>query len=264
MPRALACLLVATSLAGCAGTATKSGFLSAYDGLTPRTDLVRAKALARQDAQGLAGVRRVALDPAQVHPGPSTNWMTEAERTRLLREVDAQLCYEFAERYAIAAPGEAADARVRAAVVEVKGTNRAFSAVSAVGNAFIPGPVGLRAPGTLGALAAEAEMLDPAGRQLAAISWNRAGTPVGFDNPSLSRIGDALQFAGSFADATAKTLSVKDAKSPEPDAKPCARFGPRFQVGGFAAKAITGLYTPMSRGEDEPMPTEPQAAPRND
>lgn len=237
---ALAPLLL---LAACASAPTRSGFLSTYDGLAPRTDTVRAKIEQRRDEAGLAQVRQVAIEPTViVNPG---DWLTPGERRLLLRELDAQLCFELSERFDIA-PG--APHRVRVAITRVDPTGRAASVASAAAGFFIPGPLGLRAPGTLGALSAEAEMLDGE-RQLVAVSWSRAATAIGTDDPSLSRVGDALQFAEPFADAVAAAMTPEGLKSraiPKPD--PCAEFGSRFRPEGWAAKFATGLYVPEMSG----------------
>jgi len=73
--------------------------------------------------------------------------------------------------------------------------------------------------------------------------------PIGADDPSLSRLGDALQFAEPFADAAGKTMTAPTAKPrPIPKPDPCARFGPRFRPEGFLAKFATGLYVPQMSG----------------
>lgn len=237
---------LALVLCACASTTTRSGFLTDYEGLQPRQDTVRAAIAERSDAEGLRGVRRIHIEPAVFAAGADIGWMNEAERTMLLREVDAQLCFELSERYELTTGPEAEkDARVRAAVTGVRATGRVGSLASAAADVFIPGPIGVRVPGTLGAFAAEAEMLGPAERQLAAISWNRSATPVGLDNPSLSRIGDALQFVEPFADAAAEVMTAPQPPSREvgqPD--PCATYGPRFRPEGFLTKLATGLYVP--------------------
>jgi len=242
MIRALA-LVPLLLLAACASAPTRSGFLTTYDGLTPRTDAVRAKVESRRDKAGLAEVRQVAIE-STVFVGPA-EWLTPGERRLLLRELDAQLCFELSERFDIDA---ASPSRVRVAITRVEPTGRAASVASAAAGFFIPGPLGLRAPGTLGALSAEAEMLN-GDRQLVAVSWSRVATAIGTDNPSLSRVGDALQFAEPFADAVAAAMTPEGLKSrPIPQPDPCARFGPRFRPGGWAAKFATGLYVPEMSG----------------
>ena len=253
--RTPAAIVAALALSACASTTTQSGFLTNYEGLQKREDTVRAAIAGRRDADALKAVRRIAVEPTVFADGADIGWMSAGERELLLRELDAQLCFELTERYELTA--EAPEARVRAAVTAARPTGRVGSVASAAADFFIPGPIGLRVPGTLGALAAEAEMLDPAGQQLAAISWNRVATPVGTDSPSLSRIGDALQFAEPFADEGGKVMAIPEAPSRKiesPD--PCAAYGPRFRPEGFLTKLVTGLYAPETSGakkaEDRP------------
>lgn len=244
-----AALPLLLALAACAGPTKNSGFLSSYEGMTPRANTVRARIAERQDAPALSAVKRVVLEPTALAPNADAAWMTEAERTFLLREVDAQLCFELSKRYEISESPDAGDAKVRAAVTAVRPTGRVASGVSAAASFFIPGPVGVRIPGTTGTLAVEAEMLAPAGGQLAAIAWNRTATAIGTDDPSFSRLGDALQFAEPFADAAARAMTPKDQKRREvgkPD--PCERYGARFRPEGFLAGMATGLYVPQMSG----------------
>jgi hypothetical protein len=247
--RSLLLLAATLSLGACASASTTSGFLTSYEGLAPRPGAVRASVAERQDVVLLAQVRRIVLEPTVFAANADAAWMTPAEREMLAREIDAQLCFELTERYDIALDATQADARVRTAVTMVKPTGKVGSAASAVAGYFIPGPIGLRVPGTVGSLAAETEMVSPDGRQLAAISWNRAATPIGTDDPSFSRIGDALQFAEPYADAAGQTMTVAGAPAravAKPD--PCTAYGPRFRPEGFLAKFATGLYVPQMSG----------------
>ncbi|HEY9217159.1 MAG TPA: DUF3313 domain-containing protein [Phenylobacterium sp.] len=237
------------ALAACATPTEQSGMLSAYEGLQPREGTLRAEIAERRDDAGLALVREVSISPVELAPGEAVSWLADAERILLLREMEAQLCFEMSERYEIAAPGASSDARVRTIVTAVKPTGRVGSALSAASNFFIPGPIGVRVPGALGGLAAEAEMLDRSNRQLAALTWSRSATVVGADSPSLSRVGDALQFAEPFADAAAEVMTAQGVKSrriSRPD--PCAAYGPRIRPEGFLAKFATGLYVPQMSG----------------
>jgi len=255
--RPLLVLAAALSLGACASTTTKSGFLTSYEGLQTNTNAVRAEIMQRQDP-ALASVRRIALEPTVFASTVDAPWMTPAERETLAREVDAQLCFELTERYDLADPASA-DARVRAAITSVTPTGKIGSAASVVAGVLIPIPIGVRLPGTLGALAAEAEMLSREGKQLAALSWNRSAAPVGTDSPSFSRIGDALQFAEPFADAAGNTMTAPGVRTrPIPSPDPCAAYGPRFRPEGFLAKVATGLYVPqMSGAKKDATPPKP-------
>jgi hypothetical protein len=253
----------ALGLAACGTAAVEpSGLLSGYDGLATREDTVRADIRERRDDALASGIERLFIEGAVLAPGAGEG-LTDLERGLVLREVDRQVCYELSERFAVL--GEAApDAgRVRAVVTRITPTGRVGSAASAASGFFIPGPIGVRVPGTLGGLAAEAELLAADDRgQAAAILWSRDAQAVGTDNPSLSRVGDAVQLAEPFGDAVGDAFAPPDrAVRAIADPDPCARFGPRFRPEGVAAGFITGLYSPElsgARAEDgEPETTQP-------
>jgi hypothetical protein len=257
-------LLPVLLLGACATPGTYSGALSSYDDLKLKDGAVRTSVARRSDKDRLADVKRVAIEPTRILPGDTMSWLSEEEREALAREVDAQLCFELTERFPLAGAGETADARVRAVISRVEPTGRTASAISAASGFFIPGPIGLRVPGTTGGLGAEAEMIGADGTQYAAVVWNRNATPVGTDNPSLSRIGDALQFAEPFADAVAAAMTPEDHKSRKiEDPDPCREYGPRFRPEGWLTSFATGLYIPETSGarpeRDPPPNTDPVA-----
>ncbi|WP_309642758.1 DUF3313 family protein [Phenylobacterium sp.] len=235
-------------LAACSTPAKNSGFLSTYDGLTTKPGAARASVAIKPAGPDIAALRKVALQPTVMAQAAAASWMTPVERDLLLREIDAQLCFELSERYEIAASDAPDAAQVRAAVVAVTPTGRVGSAAAAAASFFVPGPIGIRAPGTLGTLSAEAEML-LGGRQVAALSWSRTAMALGTDDPSLSRVGDALQFAEPFADQAAAAMTAPGVKSPGPaKPDPCAAYGPRFRPEGVLAGFATGLYVPEMSG----------------
>jgi hypothetical protein len=260
-----ACLLLGPS--ACA-TAPKpdAGFLSRYDQLGGRGDGLRASVRQWADAEAVGKVSTVRLKPTVLLDGADARkTLTPAERRGLLREIDAQLCFELSERFAIATPGAPADAEVRSAVTWFVPTGRGASAVSAAAAFFVPGPLDLRAPGTLGALGVESEMTAPDGRQIAAVAWARQANAIGTDAPSLAKAGDALQFAEPFADDAARVMTptpAREARKFSGDEDPCRAFGPRIRAGSFAAKVITNLYVPQSTGEAaEPSASDTTAEP---
>jgi len=241
------------TLGACATTAPeRSGFLSGYDTLQARKNPGRAEVREYRDAASLKAVQKVRLTPTVLSEGAdSRSPLTPEERLAVLREVDAQLCFELSERFEIVG-AEPADADVRAAVTWFEPTGRMASAASTASAFLIPGPIGLRVPGTLGGLGVEAEMRTTVDdRQIAAIAWARRAMAVGTDDPSLSRLGDALQFAEPFADAAAAAMTPDGHKARDIKGKadPCKAYGDRFQPAGLAAKIITKLYVPDSRGD---------------
>lgn len=268
MKRFVMLLLAGSSLAACqTAPGEYSGFLSNYEGLSTRTDTLRASIRERRDDAAVAGLASLYIEPAVMLAGADSA-LNPAERAQILREVDRQVCYEVSERFSLAT-SPAGSARLRVGITDVIPTGQAASGVSAVANAFIPGPGTLRVPGSTGGLAAEAELLDADGRQLAALAWARNANVVGTDTPSLSRVGDAMQLAKPFGDAVREVLSEPKRPGREiPDPDPCAGFGARIQPAGFLTRVVTGLYVPevyTSPKPPEPGPQEsgPQSSPQD-
>lgn len=242
-------LTSALALAACqTAPSADSGFLQSYDGLTTKEGTLRVSVRDRRDDTAVQSVERLYLEPA-VLTANAAEGLAPADVALVLGEVDRQVCYELSERFTVLATPAADAARVRAAVTRIVPTGAVGSGASAVANFFIPGPIGVRPPGTTGMLAAEAELVSVDGRQVAALAWARQANVVGMDTPSLSRVGDALQFAELFGDQVGDSFSPEDRKvRPIADPDPCARFGPRDQPGGFLTRAVTGLYVPETQG----------------
>jgi len=258
--RMLTCALAVLAMAPLAACATKppapSGFLRSYDGLVDK-DALRAGMMVRKDPAALASVKKVLIAPAVIAPKVDVAWIGEKEKPLILREMDAQLCFELSKRYDIADKPGRDTALVRAAITRVRPTGTAASAASAVVGIFIPGPVGVRMPGQTGGLAAEAEMVAK-NKQVAAIIWSRNANAIGTDNPSMSEIGDALQSMEPFADAVGKTMEPEgvEKKKIEAETDPCARYGPRIRPEGFLTKLVTGLYVPELSAAKDAKPDE--------
>ena len=234
-----------------------SGFLASYEGLSERDDTLRASVLQRRDDALVQSLSDLHIEPAVLGPSVGTG-LSPDDQSLVLGEIDRQVCYELSKRFTLVSTPSPTSARVRLAATRISPTGQAGSVAAAVASQFIPGPIGLRAPGSTGGLAAEAELLTPDGRQAAALIFARNATVVGTDNPSLSRVGDAHQLASVFADLLADSFTPPDRKPQAvPDPDPCARFGPRFRPEGLAVRFVTGLYQPEVSGgrRQEPVPT---------
>lgn len=251
-----ACLALCAAACATAPEPT-SGFLSSYEGLAARSDTVRASVRQRRDEQAARAVEKVHIERAVLTSDAAPALRAE-DWALVLGEMDRQVCYELSERFTVLDAPAPDAARVRLAATRISPTGQAGSAASAVASYFIPGPIGLRAPGTTGGLAAEAELLDADGRQVAAIVWARNATVVGTDDPSLSRVGDAHQLAEVFGDMVGDAFAPADRK-PRPIAEPdpCSRFGPRVRPEGFVVRAVTGLYQPEVSGGRRQEETAP-------
>jgi hypothetical protein len=242
-------LVSALALAACqTAPQANDGFLQSYEGLQTKAGTLRVSVRDRRDEAAAQSVERLYVEPAVLIDG-AADGIAPNDVALVLGEVDRQVCYELSERFTVLDQPAADAARVRAAVTRIMPTGAAASAASAVANFFIPGPIGVRAPGTTGGLAAEAELLSVDGRQIAALAFARSANVVGTDTPSLSAVGDALQFAEVFGDQVGDSFSPEDRevrRISDPD--PCARFGPRDQPGGFLLRSVTGVYVPQTQG----------------
>jgi hypothetical protein len=248
--RRLALLMAgAVSVAACqTAPVADAGFLSSYEGLATRSGTLRVSVRDRREETLATAVERLFVEPARLIPGAAGE-IAPADVGLVLGEVDRQVCYELSERFTVLDAPAADAARVRVAVTRIAPTEPVGSGLSAIAGAFIPGPIGVRPPGSTGMLAAEAELVTVDGAQAAALAWARSANVVGTDNPSLSRVGDALQFAEVFGDQVGDSFAPADrAVRPVADPDPCARFGPRDQPGGFLTRLVTGLYVPETQG----------------
>jgi hypothetical protein len=234
----------------------EADFLTRYEGLTQRDGTIRASVRERRDDAAATAIERVWIEPAAL-VGEAGQALTGAEREAVRREVERQACYEVSERFTVVPTRETAAGRLRLGVTHIAPTGRVGGAAAAAANYFIPGPLGVRVPGTTGGLAAEAELLGPSGDQVAALAWARNATVVGTDDPSLSRVGDAHQLAEPFADALGDAIAPTSRRRRPPGRPdPCAAYGPRFSPAGFAAGMATGLYVPELTGA---RPQDPDA-----
>jgi hypothetical protein len=246
--------------------APHSGFLSTYDGLGGAPGGARGPHERRDDGTSDA-IDRVYIVPSVLALGEDAGFSQE-ELTMVRNEVDRQICFEVSERFTVL-PTPAPDAAtIRTAIVRIAPTSRTGSAVSAAAGFFIPVPVvKFRAPMTTGGLAVESELVTPDGRQAAALTWSRDAEVVGRAEPSLSRIGDALQLAEPLGDAVGDAFASKTravVKITDPD--PCAAFGSRRNVGRMLANGVvgfgTGLYVPQVAGSGQaPATADPSPRP---
>jgi hypothetical protein len=255
---AITATIALITLSSCAGAPlTGASSLSAAENLQPGKS-GRTTTREFRDPQALAQVRRVYLHPTRLVTGTETRYaLKDEEKSLVLAEVEAQLCFELAERYEIVADPAQSDAQVHSAVTWFEPTDTAGSGAAAAVNFFIPGPLGVRLPGSLGGLGGEAEMKAAAGpdkrsRQVAAIVWARQAQALGTDSPSFSRLGDALQFAEPFGDDVARVMSpdtMPPQKSYTQTNDPCAAYGGRIAETGFIVDSVTGVYVPASRAK---------------
>ncbi|HEY8336046.1 MAG TPA: DUF3313 domain-containing protein [Tardiphaga sp.] len=211
-PLLLTMLATVTLLPGCATAPLVQGSgLSSYDGLQ-QSDGKITKSRLHVKKEQVAAARTISIAPTQFPPNVAPT-LSNAQRALVANAVNRALCISLSDRFEVVTPGVPADLTVRAAVTHATETNEAAAGVSvaaSIGTKFVdmgsvPIPIP-RIPIGLGELSIEAEAVDRAGRQQAAIVWGR-GANAFFSSPRVSKAGDAYELAGSFGEDFATLLN---------------------------------------------------------
>jgi hypothetical protein len=208
----LTMLAAVTWLPGCATAPLVQGSgLSSYDGLQ-QSDGKITKSRLHVKKEQVAAAKTISIAPTQFPPNVAPTLSGE-QRALVANAVNRALCISLSDRFEVVAPGSPADLTVRAAVTHATETDEAAAGVSvaaSIGTKFVdmgsvPIPIP-RVPIGLGELSIEAEAVDRAGRQQAAIVWGRGATAF-FSSPRVSKAGDAYELAGSFGEDFATLLN---------------------------------------------------------
>ncbi len=203
------------AIAGCASVPlTEGGTLSSYDRLgEPKGNLSKTRTYV--DGAGLASMKTARIVPTAFASSASSHVATEADRVLVANAIDRALCIALSDKYQMLPAGQIADLTVRAVVTDIVPTNKTMAGVSTAvslgSNAVLP--VGIpRLPVGLGGLAVEAEAVDGAGVQRAAMVWARGANSIQ-NNPRVSEVGDAYGLAAKFGDEFSRILVI--GKEPE-------------------------------------------------
>ena len=210
---ALVLTILATLLPGCATAPLVQGAgLSSYAELKQSDGKITKSRLVVKKEQ-VATAKTVNLAPTAFPPNVAPT-LSNAQRALVANAVSRTLCIGLSDRFTVVAPGVPADLTVRASVTRATETNEVAAGVSAatsMGASFVktgidvPIPVP-RVPIGLGELSIEAEAVDSAGRQQAAMVWGRGAT-VFFSTPRVSKAGDAYELAEAFGEDFSKLLN---------------------------------------------------------
>lgn len=223
--RLFAPFLAALLLPACAtAPITQSGSLTSYQGLAPSNGL-DTKSLLRVNKQNVLAARTVRILPTRFadQVGPS---LPEKDRILVANVIDRSLCHALGERFEVVSASQPADLSVRATVTQITPTDETAAGVSVVAKLAttvlnVPGPTP-RLPIGLGSLTIEAEALNPADGQEAAMVWARGANSF-FSSPKVSKVGDAYDlgsnFGGDFSQllVTGETPYGKLGSLPSPD-----------------------------------------------
>lgn len=197
-------LAIAGCIGGCASAPlTVGASLSSYEAMTPSDGLITKSRIHIRKDQILAA--KTAKIVATTFPAAVAPTLTPEQRQLIANAADRALCVGLSDRFRLVAANEPADLIVRAAVTQATETNEVaagLSAATAIGMNFVDVGVPIptpRLPIGLGSLSMEAEAIDGAGRQQAAMLWARGANAM-FSSPRISKANDAYDLADAFGE----------------------------------------------------------------
>jgi hypothetical protein len=191
-----------------------AGSLSSYQRLEPSDGLL-TKSQISVDKDGVLAAGTVRIIPTTFSPAASDAKLTDAQMKLIGNAIDRSLCVGLSRRFQIVAPVQPADLTVHASVTRIVPTDEiaaTASSVTSIGmtvvkaTGVVTAPIpSVRFPIGLGGLALEAEAVDPAGGQKAAIIWGR-GADSFTTRARASKAGDAYELASAFGADVSKLL----------------------------------------------------------
>lgn len=198
------------AIAGCASMPLKEGgTLSSYDRLgAPKGTLSKTRTYV--DGAGLESMKTARIAPTAFASSMPSHDDTEADRVLVANAINRALCIALSDRYQMLPADQVADLTVRAVVTDIVPTNKTMAGVSTavtLGTSVVL-PVGVpRLPVGLGGLSVEAEAVDGAGVQRAAMVWARGANSIQ-NKPRVSEVGDAYGLAAKFGDEFSRMLET--------------------------------------------------------
>lgn len=203
----LAAGLSAGLVAGCASNVARTQTLSSYDRLTQNDDGL-VPVLAFADGEGAGAITSVYMERADVAPGVIEASGLEPETfARVVDTLSGTMCRRLARgNMQVTDNPDLASHRLELTITGFDATNPLAAGASGVIGVFVPGPLSPRLPVGIGALAAEGELLDNAGTQIAAMQYdarNHLASGAGTFTLLRGDIGatsDARDLAQGFAD----------------------------------------------------------------
>ncbi len=192
----------------CASNVAQIESLSRYDQLV---DAERGLVPVREYADGgaLAGVTSIYLARATVAPGVvEASGLDEERLDRVAGVMSRTMCRRLARGgFEVRTAPDGASHAMQLTITGFDATNPVAAGASSVIGAFVPGPVSPRLPVGIGALAAEGEVFDETGEQVAAMQWDArnhlasGGGTLTLLRGDIGSTSDGEDLAQSFADA---------------------------------------------------------------
>jgi hypothetical protein len=210
-------LLILPLLAACASVPLPHGAaLSSSKPLRPSDGLL-TKARVSVEKDAVLAARTVQIKPTSFSKAAKATELLDKELDLVANAIGRSLCIGLSDRFRIVTPPETADLTVYVSIASILPTDRTAAAASkviSIGTSVatsagvvetaVPIP-SVRIPIGLGGLALEAEAVDAAGNQVAAMLWARGANSF-FGTTRVSPIGDAYELASAFGNDFSELL----------------------------------------------------------
>jgi hypothetical protein len=213
-------------------------------------DETYAKAERFVDAERVLAAQSVGLPIVRIAEGAAGEGITPEQAALVANRAARDVCLQLSRHYRI--DPEAADLDVELVVTAIVPTSSGAAGASALLGVFVPGP--FRLPAGLGGFAADGAARAQ-GEELVVLHWAEGAGAI-TEDAKVSRIGDAYQLAGDFADDFVDALS--DPKDGEGATRPTIDQAER-DAGEARCVARFGRASVAGRGASFLLPLAPEA-----
>lgn len=262
--RTLSVLFATLWLAACASAPKPTGTgIRTEQPMAVLKDEAYAKAERFVDAKAVLAAGSIGLPRVRIAEGAAGEGITSEQAALVANRAARDTCLQLARRYRIDL--DAPDLDIEIVVTAIAPTSSGAAGASALIGVFVPGP--FRLPAGLGGFAADGAVRSDRD-DVVVLRWAEGAGAI-TEDAKVSRIGDAYQLAGDFADDLAKALNDPsgaqgdtraplDAAEREAGVARCtARFG-RASVAGRGASILLPL---SPEAIDAGAPEEDEADP---
>lgn len=200
--------------------------------------------------EAVLAARSVGVPRVRVAEGAAGEDITPLQAALVANRAARDTCMQLARRYRI--DDAAADLDIEIVVTAIVPTSSGAAGASALLGVFVPGP--FRLPAGLGGFAADGAAR-ASGDDIVVLHWAEGAGAI-TEDAKVSRIGDAYQLAGDFADDLAKALN--DPSGAEGDTRALLEPAER-DAGEALCTARFGKASLAGRGASLLLPLSPEA-----
>lgn len=159
------------------------------------------------DRDQISSIDRIALPNVMVEQTAFQKPITSRQALIVANNAARSLCNELAPYIVLVPASTVGTAQANITIDRIQATSSGAAGLSAVMGLAVPGP--FRLPVGLGALSAEAELVNAQSQQVFYIRWARGANAV-MNDAKVSAIGDSWQLARKFGEEVAEAIVDND------------------------------------------------------